>query len=110
MPMGKGLQRLFNHRKRLHITTTQTIALIFALIILVGAGLLMLPFSSRSGVSCGPLTALFTSTSATCVTGLVVRDTWTQWSGFGQAVILCLIELGGLGSVSYTHLTLPTKA
>lgn len=106
MPMGKGLQRLFNHRKRLHITTTQTIALIFALIILVGAGLLMLPFSSRGGVSCGPLTALFTSTSATCVTGLVVRDTWTQWSGFGQAVILCLIELGGLGFISVTSLVI----
>ncbi|MBQ4641992.1 MAG: potassium uptake protein, TrkH family [Oscillospiraceae bacterium] len=79
---------------------TQIIALTFAAIILVGTGLLLLPAASRSGESCGFLPALFTATSATCVTGLVLFDTWTQWSGFGQTVILLLIEVGGLGFMS----------
>ena len=85
---------------REHLTPTQTIALVFACIILVGAGLLMLPVSSRTGTSIDPLSAFFTATSATCVTGLVVGDTWSLFSGFGQIVILCLIELGGLGFMS----------
>ena len=67
---------------------------------LLGAALLCLPVSSRSGVSSGFLGALFTATSATCVTGLVLFDTWTQWSSFGQGVILGLIEIGGLGFMS----------
>ena len=82
------------------LSPTQIIASIFALIIVTGTALLMLPAASRSGVSCGFRPALFTATSATCVTGLVLYDTWTQWSGFGQAVILCMIELGGLGFMS----------
>lgn len=83
---------------------TQIIAITFALIILAGAVLLDLPAASRSGISCGFRPALFTATSATCVTGLVLYDTWTQWSSFGQAVILCLIELGGLGFMSAASL------
>lgn len=79
---------------------TKIIALVFAAIILLGTLLLMLPVSSRSGISCGFRPALFTATSATCVTGLVLYDTWTQWSGFGQAVIISLIEIGGLGFMS----------
>ena len=79
---------------------TKIIALTFAGIILVGSLLLTLPVASRSGVSCGFRPALFTATSATCVTGLVFYDTWTQWSGFGQAVIITLIEIGGLGFMS----------
>ena len=79
---------------------TKTIALVFAGIILLGALLLTLPVSSRSGISCGFRPALFTATSATCVTGLVLFDTWTQWSGFGQTVIVSLIEIGGLGFMS----------
>ena len=79
---------------------TRLIALSFAVIILVGALLLMLPVSSRSGQSCGFRPALFTATSATCVTGLVLYDTYTQWSAFGQTVILLLIEIGGLGFMS----------
>ena len=79
---------------------TKIIALTFAGIILVGSLLLTLPAASRSGVSCGFRPALFTATSATCVTGLVFYDTWTQWSGFGQAVIITLIEIGGLGFMS----------
>ncbi len=86
-------------RKR-QLQPTQIIALVFAGIILAGALLLSLPVSSRSGVSCGFFPALFTATSATCVTGLVLFDTYTQWSGFGQTVILFLIELGGLGFMS----------
>ena len=82
------------------LSPTQIIALVFALIILVGTALLSLPAASRTGVSIGILPALFTATSATCVTGLVVGDTWTLFSGFGQIVILCLIELGGLGFMS----------
>lgn len=76
----------------------------FALIILIGALLLNLPVSARDGVSCGLLPAFFTATSATCVTGLVLFDTWSQWSGFGQTVILLLIEIGGLGFMSAASL------
>ena len=75
----------------------QVIVLIFALIVLLGACLLDTPAASRSGESCGFLTALFTACSATCVTGLALVDTFTQWSGFGQAVLLILIQVGGLG-------------
>ena len=82
------------------LQATQIIALVFACIILAGTALLSLPVSSRSGVSCGVFPALFTATSATCVTGLVMFDTYTQWSGFGQTVILLLIEIGGLGFMS----------
>lgn len=57
----------------------------------------MLPVASKRGIGAGPLTALFTATSATCVTGLVVVDTFSHWSLFGQIVILALIQLGGLG-------------
>ncbi|MBO4562456.1 MAG: Trk family potassium uptake protein [Clostridia bacterium] len=71
----------------------------FAAVILLGAGLLMLPFAS-SGTPAPFGDALFTSVSAVCVTGLVVRDTATCWSGFGQAVLLLLIQIGGLGVVT----------
>jgi trk system potassium uptake protein TrkH len=69
----------------------------FGLAILVGALLLMLPVSSRDGTWTGPIDALFTATSATCVTGLIVVDTGSYFSGFGQFVILALIQVGGLG-------------
>jgi len=88
------------------LSPTQIIAITFAVIILVGALLLTLPAASRSGVSCGFRPALFTATSATCVTGLVLFDTWTQWSGFGQTVILCLIEIGGLGFMTAASLVI----
>ena len=87
------------HRPR-SLSATKIIALVFAAIILLGAGLLTLPAASRSGVSCGFRPALFTATSATCVTGLVLYDTYTQWSGFGQIVIISLIQIGGLGFMS----------
>ena len=79
----------------------QIICVSFLLVIALGAVLLTLPISSRSG-RLGFIDALFTATSATCVTGLVVRDTWTQFSPFGQAVVLLLIQIGGLGLVTLT--------
>ena len=91
-------------RFRLKLMPTQIIAITFALIIVLGTALLMLPVSARSGESCGFRPALFTATSATCVTGLVLYDTWTQWSSFGQTVIICLIEIGGLGFMSAASL------
>ena len=78
----------------------QIVVTIFLLIVLLGAALLTLPAAARGGRSHGFLTALFTSTSATCVTGLVMGDTWQLWSGFGKVVILCLIQIGGLGFMS----------
>lgn len=72
----------------------------FLLVILVGSVLLMLPVSSQAGVVTPFLHALFTSTSAVCVTGLVVYDTATYWSSFGQTVIIILIQIGGLGVVT----------
>ena len=76
------------------------IAVGFALLILLGAALLMLPFAVHPGAHVGPLDALFTATSAVCVTGLVVVDTGDTFSLFGQAVIAILIQIGGLGVAS----------
>ena len=93
-------------KKSRQMSPTKIIAMTFAIIILVGTLLLLLPFASRDGQSAGLLTALFTATSSTCVTGLILVDTWTQWSGFGQIVILCLIEIGGLGFMSAASLVI----
>lgn len=82
-------------------SATQTICSSFLLVIAVGTLLLTLPISSRTG-RLGVIDAIFTATSATCVTGLVVRDTWSQFSLFGQVVILMLIQVGGLGLVTLT--------
>ena len=79
---------------------TQMIALGFLLLIFIGTILLMLPVSSRNGEWTPFITALFTSTSATCVTGLVLVDTFTHWSIFGQLVLLVLIQIGGLGFIT----------
>lgn len=86
--------------QHVHLSQTQFIAYGFFTVILIGALLLMLPFASRDGQNVGFLNALFTATSATCVTGLVVVDTWTQWTIFGQLVIICLIQIGGLGFIT----------
>ena len=91
---------------KMRLAPTQIIALVFAGLILLGAFILSLPAASRDGVSPGFLPALFTATSATCVTGLVMFDTWTQWSGLGQTVIICLIEIGGLGFMSAASLVI----
>ena len=100
--MSKGKKRTLEGKKGM--APTRIIALVFGGLILLGAVLLMLPVSTRSGEGCDFLSALFTATSATCVTGLVMFDTWTQWSGFGQVVIILLIEIGGLGFMSAASL------
>ncbi|MCI8538992.1 MAG: potassium uptake protein, TrkH family [Oscillospiraceae bacterium] len=98
-----------NHsRERKSFNPTRLVASSFAVIILIGTLLLLLPAASRDGKSAGLLTALFTATSSTCVTGLILVDTWTQWSLLGQVVILCMIQLGGLGFM--TVLTLLSLA
>lgn len=104
MSLKTRLYRLWNQKRAKNLSATKIIAVVFAAIILIGTFLLTLPVASRSGVSCGIRPALFTATSATCVTGLVLYDTWSQWSGFGQVVILCLIEIGGLGFMSAASL------
>ena len=78
----------------------RVIILGFMLVILTGSLLLMLPIASQQGVRTPFLDALFTSTSAVCVTGLILYDTATYWSNFGQLVILLLIQIGGLGVVT----------
>ena len=82
-------------------TPTQIICGSFVIVIALGTFLLSLPIASRHG-RLDVLDAMFTATSATCVTGLIVRDTWTQFTFFGQAVILLLIQVGGLGLVTLT--------
>ena len=82
------------------LSSFQIIILGFAGVILLGALLLMLPLSTTAGCVTPFHEALFTATSAVCVTGLVVQDTGSYWSGFGQAVILTLIQIGGLGVVT----------
>lgn len=87
-------------KKIKNLSGMQLIAFGFFLLILCGALLLMLPISSRNGSATPFMTALFTATSATCVTGLILADTYTQWSTFGQIVILSLIQIGGLGFIT----------
>lgn len=106
MQLYLKLYRLWSKRPHKHLTPTRTIAVVFLLLILTGALLLTLPAASRDGFSCGFRPALFTATSATCVTGLILYDTWAQWSGFGQVVIICLIQIGGLGFMSIASLVL----
>lgn len=84
-------------KKKTKLSHMQILALGFLIIILTGTLLLMLPVSSRDGSMTGFLECLFTATSATCVTGLVVVDTCLHWSLFGQLVILVMIQIGGLG-------------
>jgi trk system potassium uptake protein len=84
-------------RKRLKITPTQLIVASFATLIFFGAFLLNLPIASRNGQPVGFINAIFTATSAVCVTGLVVVDTGTHWTAFGQVIIVSLIQIGGLG-------------
>lgn len=91
---------------KIRLNSIQIIAIGFAGIILLGGLLLSLPISSREGQAIPFIDALFTSTSATCVTGLVVYDTYTQFNLFGQLVILCMIQVGGLGFMTVATLFL----
>ena len=87
-------------KNRTHMTSFQVIIISFFCLILVGSLLLMLPISSRQRCVTSFPDAMFTAVSATCVTGLVVKDTATYWSLFGQAVILMLIQIGGMGVIT----------
>lgn len=91
-------------RRRVQFNAVQTLTFSFAALILAGGLLLMLPVSSRSGQPLPFLDALFTSASASCVTGLVLYDTCTQFTLFGQAVILALIQIGGLSFMTISIL------
>ena len=88
------------------MTVSRTVCLGFLAVIFVGSILLMLPISVASGDWNNPITAIFTATSAVCVTGHIVVDTATYFSSFGQLVILCLIQIGGLGYMIATTLLL----
>lgn len=90
----------FFRNKFRSLTSSQFIILGFLLVILAGSLVLMLPFSTNDGRGASFADALFTTTSAVCVTGLIVKDTATYWSSFGQAVILLLIQIGGMGVVT----------
>lgn len=88
--------------RRRRMSSFQTIILGFVAVILIGTLLLLLPLSQQDGAEVSFSDALFTATSATCVTGLIVENTATCWSVFGQAIILLLIQIGGLGVVTMT--------
>lgn len=87
-------------KKPFRLSAAQIMVLGFAGVVLLGAGLLMLPISSAGGVVTPFVDALFTATTSVCVTGLVVVDTGSYWSTFGQFIILFLIQIGGLGVVT----------
>lgn len=91
--LKKRLSAVYNAPARIIVSS-------FLLIILLGGFLLSLPISSRDGMTTGFIDSLFTSVSATCITGLVVFDTYTKWTLFGQLVILALIQIGGIGIVT----------
>ena len=83
------------------LSATKIFAIVYFLIIIIGGVLLTLPVSSRTGSATNFLDACFTATSATCVTGLSVFNTYEYWSLFGQIVILCLIQIGGVGFMTF---------
>ncbi|MGG7176271.1 TrkH family potassium uptake protein [Clostridium paraputrificum] len=88
-------------RRKIKLNEVQILAIGFVILIFIGGFILSLPISSSSGESTNFLDSLFTATSATCVTGLVTLDTGTHWSLFGQVIIMLLIEIGGLGFMSF---------
>lgn len=102
MAIVKKVKNTNNALKWLNAKPARIIVSSFLLVILLGTLLLALPFATQARQSAGLLKALFTATSATCVTGLVVVDTATHWSSFGKGVILSLIQIGGLGLVTIT--------
>ena len=92
--------QLFKRKKRKSVTSFRVIIFSFFALILAGTFLLMLPISSKQHCVTHFADALFTAVSATCVTGLVVKDTATYWSMFGQGVILAMIQIGGMGVIT----------
>ena len=98
--MSVGLSGLLKKIKA--VAPVRLVVSSFLLIIILGTILLMLPISARDGRATSFVDALFTAVSATCVTGLVVFDTWTHWNVIGQVIILSLIQIGGLGVITIT--------
>lgn len=96
--------KLKRQKKKNRFTTTYILAGGFLLLIILGTLLLRLPFASATGISVPWSDALFTATTSVCVTGLVTVPTFSTWSFFGQVIILILIQLGGLGVVTFTIL------
>lgn len=94
------IEGIIMRKNKRQLSSSQIIILGFAGVILLGSLLLMLPIATRDGKGAIFSDALFTATSAVCVTGLIVQDTATYWSTFGQSVILCLIQIGGMGIVT----------
>ncbi len=94
IPIQVNIRETF---EKSNLQPSQVLVLGFGAVILLGSILLSLPISSLNGKSIGFINALFTATSAVCVTGLVVVDTGTHWTLFGQFVIMLLIQVGGLG-------------
>ncbi|WP_245565309.1 TrkH family potassium uptake protein [Nocardioides insulae] len=101
---GSSLTTRLASRRRFFRHPAQVVVVAFAATIALGTVLLMLPLATEGDGHAGFVTALFTATSAVCVTGLVVVDTPTYWSGFGEGVILGLIQLGGLGVMTFASL------
>lgn len=99
-------RRIFRIAQRFALRPAQTIAVSFALVIMVGALVLMMPFSASGGRGLGLVDAAFTAASAVCVTGLVVVDTAVDLTRAGQAVVLALIQIGGLGIMAFSFLAL----
>lgn len=95
-----SIRNKFQALRELWVSRTRLIMGGFLIIILAGACLLMLPFATKSGQHTTFFGALFTAVSSTCVTGLIVYDTWTHWTVFGQLVILTMIQIGGLGFIT----------
>ncbi len=89
-----------NVKNKSRLSSTQIIVLGFMLAIVLGSLLLMIPFATAKGEETNFITALFTSTTSICVTGLVVVDTFSHWSFFGQFIILILIQIGGFGVIT----------
>ncbi|MBQ9994115.1 MAG: Trk family potassium uptake protein, partial [Clostridia bacterium] len=98
--MKEYLQKIKIILTKIKLSRMQVIAMSFICIIAVGTILLLLPISTKPGEDTTLLGALFTATSSTCVTGLVVYDTFTHWTTFGQLVILSMIQMGGLGFIT----------
>ena len=96
--------RIARVRRPLFRYPSRVLVVAFAAVIAVGTGLLSLPFALQPGERNGPITAMFTATSAVCVTGLATVDTARHWSGFGQVVILALIQVGGFGIMTMASL------
>ena len=98
-------------QRKIRLTPVRLLVLGYLAVIIIGTLLLMIPFSSKITGSASFMDALFTTVSASCVTGLIVQDTASHWTIYGQIVILLLIQIGGIGfmTVVYTILKLGGK-